>query len=101
MKNITLAVDEDVLAAVKKYAAAHNKTVNGLVREYLTKLATQEDRAMNARKKLAELARERPVDLGEDWKWDREAIYESRMFPRHEHPSVLSVQEPQTPFKED
>ncbi len=40
MKNVTLAVEEEVLAAVRKYASARNTTVNGLVREYLTRLAT-------------------------------------------------------------
>lgn len=37
---ITLAVDEEVLAAARKYAAVNNTTVNSLVREYLTRLAT-------------------------------------------------------------
>lgn len=32
MKNITLAVDEDVLNAVRRYAASNNTTVNALVR---------------------------------------------------------------------
>ena len=41
MKNITLSVEEDVLAPVRKYAASRNTTVNGLVRDYLGKLATQ------------------------------------------------------------
>ena len=35
MKNVTLAVEEDVLAAARKYAAARKTTVNGLVRDYL------------------------------------------------------------------
>ena len=35
MKNITLSIEEDVLAAVRKYAASRNTTVNGLVRDYL------------------------------------------------------------------
>ena len=35
MKNITLAVDEDVLDRVRVIAAERKTTVNGLVREYL------------------------------------------------------------------
>ena len=34
MKNITLSVDEKVLAAVRRYAVEHESSVNGLVREY-------------------------------------------------------------------
>ena len=41
VKNITLIVDEDVLAAVRE----RNSTVNALVREYLAGLAAHEDRA--------------------------------------------------------
>ena len=35
MKNITLAIDEEVLRAARIYAAEHDTTVNALVREYL------------------------------------------------------------------
>jgi hypothetical protein len=101
MKNITLAVDEAVLAAVRKYAAANNTTVNGLVRDYLTRLATQENRAANARKRLAQLARESTWDPGPDWKWDREALYDRGLRPGHEHTSVCGFEEPGAPFKED
>ena len=45
MKNITLAIDEDVLAKVRRLAAAKDTTVNGLVRQHLTHLAEQDDRA--------------------------------------------------------
>jgi hypothetical protein len=39
MKNITLAVDEDVLHAVRRYAASNNTTVNALVRGALEEVA--------------------------------------------------------------
>jgi hypothetical protein len=101
MKNVTLSVEEDVLAAVRKYAAAHKTTVNGLVREYLGKLAAQEDRAARARKELLELAKASTFDPGADWKWNREELYDRGVFSRHEHSPVCSFQEPGTPFKED
>ncbi len=101
MKNITLALDEDVLAAVRKYAVAHDTTVNGLVRDYLTRLAVQEDRAAKARKKLAELARASTLDPGPDWKWDREALYDRGLRAGHERAALRGFQEPQAPFKED
>jgi len=44
MKNITLAVDADVLADVRRYAAQHNTTVNALVRGALEDLAERERR---------------------------------------------------------
>jgi hypothetical protein len=42
MKNITLSVDEKVLAAVRRYSAERESSVNALVREFLTGLAKQQ-----------------------------------------------------------
>ncbi len=61
MKNITLSVEERVLAAVRRYASERNTTVNGLVRDYLTRLANQEDRAEQARSRLVGIEREDPT----------------------------------------
>ena len=49
MRNITLAVDEDVLAQVRKYAAQTGTSVNAIVREHLARLARQADEAQQAR----------------------------------------------------
>jgi hypothetical protein len=101
MKNITLALDEEVLAAVRKYAVAHNTTVNGLVRDYFTRLAGLEDRAAKARMRLAELARASTWDPGPDWKWDREALYDRGLRSGHERAALRGFEEPAAPFKED
>jgi hypothetical protein len=49
MKSITLSVDEKVLAVVRRHAAEQNSSVNALVRDRLTNLATQGDRVRRAR----------------------------------------------------
>jgi uncharacterized protein DUF6364 len=84
MKNITLAIDEKVLREVRRYAAEHDTTVNALVRDYLTEVAGREDRAAKARRRLVELSEKSEGRMG-SWKWNREDIYEDRMFPRHQH----------------
>jgi hypothetical protein len=84
MKNITLAIDEEVLRGVRRYAAEHDTTVNALVRDYLTGLVDFEKRAAEARKRLGEMSEQSEGRLGPDWKWNREEIYEDRLFPRHE-----------------
>lgn len=94
MKNVTLAIEEDVLAAARKYAAARNTTVNGLVRDYLAKLAAQEDRVSEARKRLLALAEESTFDPGPNWKWNREDLYDRGVFSRHEHSSLRGFEEP-------
>lgn len=75
MKNVTLSIDEDVLAAVRRYAAAHDSTVNALVREYLTGLAKRESLAANARRRLRELSDESPARVGSR-NWSRDDLHE-------------------------
>jgi len=64
MKNITLSVDEKVLEACVDRAAKQNSTINALVREYLTNLAAQENRADSARARLRELSARSAGRLG-------------------------------------
>jgi hypothetical protein len=75
MKNITLSVDEKVLAAVRRHAAEHNSTVNALVREYLTNLAHHEDRARKARARIRELSKSSEGHLGKKT-WNREDLHD-------------------------
>lgn len=75
MKNITLNVDEKVLAAARRYAAERNSSVNALVREYLTDIARREDRAAQARKRLKQLSRQSKARVGSK-KWRREDLHE-------------------------
>jgi plasmid stability protein len=88
MKNITLAMDEEVLRQARRYAAEHDTTVNALVREYLTQLVGFEERAAKARQELVEMAKKSKARLGPNWKWNREDAYEGRLFPRHERAPV-------------
>ena len=44
MKNLTLAVEEDVLLEARKLALERNTTVNQLVREYLAQLVEEQGR---------------------------------------------------------
>jgi hypothetical protein len=75
MRNITLSVDEEVLAAVRRHAAEHNSTVNALVREYLTNLAHHQDRARKARARMRELSKNSEGRLGKKT-WDREVLHD-------------------------
>jgi len=46
-RNITLAIDEDLLSDVRRYAAQHNTSVNALVRSCLEQLAERVRRQEN------------------------------------------------------
>ena len=99
MKNITLAVEDEVLAEVRKYAAAHNTTVNALVRDYLSRLASSESRSKKAREELLKLAEKSTFDLG-SWKWNREELYDRHELSRYEHSSLPGFAEPSERAKE-
>ncbi len=75
MKNITLSVDEHVLAAARRTAAERNSSVNALVREYLTNLAAHEDRAGRARARLRQLSRQSKGRLGTKT-WTRDDLHD-------------------------
>jgi predicted transcriptional regulator len=90
MKNITLAIDERILDQVREIAARRRTTVNALVRDYLTQMASEESRITEARRGLAELMEKSTGRLGPDYVWDRGEIYEERMFPRHQRSDLRS-----------
>ena len=75
MKNITLAVDEDVLAAVRRYAVAHNTSINGLVRDHLARIAASEDRARSAIAELRAMSDRSSAELG-PVTWTRSEIHD-------------------------
>lgn len=75
MKNITLSIDEKVLATVRRYATEHNSSVNRLVREFLTGIAEREDRARQARQRIRKLSNRSKGRLGSK-SWDREELHE-------------------------
>ena len=75
MKRITLSVDEDVIRAVRPYAAERGATVSALVREFLTELANREDRARKARRRIVELSERSTARIGSR-AWTREELHE-------------------------
>ena len=84
MKNITLALEEEVLEGMRQYAARHRTTVNALIREHCKRIVTQEDRAAEARRELAELSERSTGRLGPDWKWNRAELYDRPILRRYE-----------------
>jgi hypothetical protein len=89
-KNITLAIDEAILEKARVVAAKRKTTVNGLVREFLIGVTSEEERLAAARRELIDLAQNSQARLGPDYKWNREEIYEDRVFPRHKRADLRS-----------
>ena len=75
MKNVTLSVDEEILAQVRHYAVLRNTSLNALVREFLNTVAQKEDRAKKARRRLRELSARSRARLGTR-SWTRDELHE-------------------------
>ena len=76
MKNITLAIDDEVLDSARIVAAEKKTTVNALVREFLADLAGRDERLAEARKQLLRLMDTSKGRMAPDWKFDREETHE-------------------------
>jgi hypothetical protein len=75
MKNITLSVDERVLAAVRRHAAERATSVNQLVRGFLTGIAEREERAQHTRQRIRELSDRSNARVGER-SWTRGELHD-------------------------
>jgi len=75
MKNMTLAIEEDLLKEARKYALERNTTVNQLVRNYLAGIVKQKGRRRAAKRRLVSLMRDKKVEIGSRT-WTREELYE-------------------------
>lgn len=89
-KNITLAVEDEVLEKVKILAAQEKTTVNAMVRSFLSEQARKLDileRRRAAVQRLLELSRNSRGRMEAGWKLDRESLHAERL-SRHEHSSL-------------
>ncbi|MEL6386987.1 MAG: DUF6364 family protein [Pseudomonadota bacterium] len=85
-KNITLAIEEDLLEHAKRVALEEKTSVNAIVRDLLIKkvaTSTTQQRREAARHRMRELSENTNTHMPKGWKFDREALYAER-FSRHE-----------------
>lgn len=75
MKNITLSLDDELLASARLYAARRGTTVNSLVREYLTQVATGDSRIAKAKAEIRAVSGSRGLAVG-DRGWRRDDLHE-------------------------
>ncbi len=56
MRNVTLAIEEDVLQSARVRAAKEGTTVNAVIRKYLAEYGSQDDRIREAMDRVLEAA---------------------------------------------
>jgi tRNA A-37 threonylcarbamoyl transferase component Bud32 len=74
-KNITLAIDETVLAEARRYAHENDTTLNALVRGYLEQIAGNQKRVKQAMRELREMSDRSTAEVG-PITWTRDDLYE-------------------------
>lgn len=70
--NITLSIDDRIVAEARKVAAAMGKSLNQLIREDLERLTNRQSRDED----LKELLRLGGTGNSEGWKYNREELHE-------------------------
>jgi len=73
-KNLTLALDEDLLLAARKAALDQNTSVNQLVREFLLRLVEENEQRRMARKTIDQIFRQGKTKIGVI-SWTREDLH--------------------------
>ncbi len=73
-KNITLAIDEELLDRARVIAAIKRTSVNEMVREFLKRTVDQESSRDEVTEALLKLSRESRGRMG-NWKFSREETY--------------------------
>jgi hypothetical protein len=94
MKNITLAIEEELLEKARALASRRHTTLNAIVRSLLGHEVEQEDRIANAKLGFKRLMEESTLDMGPDYRWNRQEIYderEDRLLSRHQRPDLRSA----------
>lgn len=85
-KNITLAVNEDVLASYRVLAAEQRSSVNALIRKHMEEATGLAERRRQARAWMAAKGTENMANddtAGKDgWRWNREDCYTGSRFDR-------------------
>jgi serine/threonine protein kinase HipA of HipAB toxin-antitoxin module len=75
-KNVTMAIDEDLLKKARKIAVDKNTTLTGLIRTYLKNLADQEERSKKEiLSELEDLFNNSKAVIGVK-NWNRENLHE-------------------------
>ena len=74
-RNVTLAIDDDLLLEARKLALERRTTVNRLVRDYLSDVVSQEGRLRKARTRLKAAFAKGIIQVGPRT-WKRADLYD-------------------------
>ena len=79
--NLTLSIDDQTVEQARRVASAMNKSLNEVIREYLEQLARR-DQAERDIAEFRALSEQHEGKSQSDWKWNRDEIYDRKIFYR-------------------
>jgi len=91
MKNVTLAIDDELLDRSRSVAGKRGTTLNAMIRSLLNETVEQEDRIAWAKQGMKRLMDEAGAGLEPGYKWNRDENYaerEDRLLSRLERPDL-------------
>jgi predicted transcriptional regulator len=91
MKNVTLAIDDELLEKSRSLAGKRGTTLNAMIRSLLNETVEQEDRIAWAKQGMKRLMDETGAGLEPGYKWNRDENYaerEDRLLSRLERPDL-------------
>ena len=74
-KNLTLSLDENLLRQARTVCQKRRTTLTQVIREFLEKLAHEDEQYREAQKFIEEKIRQKPIWVGEKT-WTREELHE-------------------------
>ena len=96
MKNVTLAIEDDLLGKARSLAQRRKTSLNAIIRSLLAHEVEQENRIAWARDGMRELMEQSTLDMGSDYRWNRQELYaerENRLLSRHERSDLRGTDE--------
>ena len=91
VKNLTLAIEDELLEQARTLAQERHTSLNAMVRSLLTQEVDQQRRIAEAKQGMKRLMDESTGDMGVGYVWNRDEIYaerEDRILSRLKHPDL-------------
>ncbi|MCI0585371.1 MAG: type II toxin-antitoxin system PemK/MazF family toxin [Planctomycetes bacterium] len=86
-RNLTLAIEEEVLLRARVVAATRRRLLTDLVRGFLESLAREYREREASLRRLRQGMREQPLVVGR-WRWKRDDLHVRWVVPRHGRPRL-------------
>jgi hypothetical protein len=90
MPNVTLVMDDELLASARAFAKSEGTTLNAMIRRLVADAVNQKAVRAAARARLLDHMDKSTARIPKGYKFNRAELYESESVPGHKHSGVRS-----------